>query len=309
MKWLPELRYVTFGEMSLPEDWPSLVASARAKTLGASLTETEGPVNLPVLNAATLGVVAGKHRLAGEAARGLIGSLCRMWTGSPEEERVLRAADNAFPREDYDAWIHEMVQARAALIEARRAAGIPDKVSGDKPGPRPGARSEARSDIAILTGKSTEAVRKLDERGAAKLNPKPKLDVRIVDKEGNEARVEAPAEPPPSRPPHIQARDLLELAVSHGDACEETLWRAYHLLKPMQVSGAANGKTPIINSALGGAGEAARLVNEALRQARVSVNDLATIEKNLRKANSAPTEGERLPGEGPRRGLGGKALR
>lgn len=194
MRWLDEVRSVEISEIRKPDDWDEVLSEERTKALAANMPQTDGPVNLPVLNAATMDIVAGRHRIAACSLAGRPRVQCRMWTGSPAQERLLRASDNAFPRDDYDAWVHELVSANAAVIEEERAAGIPDKLSRDKPGPRTGARGEARQAVAALLGKSTDAVRKADERG----DPEREKRIKVTDHEGREFDGEKFA--PPSEP-------------------------------------------------------------------------------------------------------------
>lgn len=184
MKWLEEIRSVELTEIRKPEDWPAVLAEERTKAMAANLAQTDGPINLPVLNAATMEIVAGKHRIGGCELAGRPRVQVRMVTCSKAQERFLRASDNAFPRDDYDAWVHELVEARAAVIEEEKAQGrTPDKLSGVT-GPAPSSRGEARRDVAGLLGKSPEAIRKADERGDPDRRarvPPPDGKLRVLD--------------------------------------------------------------------------------------------------------------------------------
>lgn len=217
MKWLDEVRSIEITEIRKPADWDAVLAEERTKALAANLAQTDGPVNLPVLNAATMDIVAGKHRIAACSLAGRPRVQVRLVNCSAAKERLLRASDNAFPRDDYDAWIHELVAARAAVIEEEKAQrSEPDKSSTS---PHRTVKGEARADVAAMLGKTPEAVRKADERAG---RPK-KLDVRIKDADGTETPWAEPAEgtnghaPPVPKPRSFEARLKDFLPKPHQD--------------------------------------------------------------------------------------------
>lgn len=338
MKWL-DTRYVLFADMRLPEDWPALLADERVKRLATSTADTDGPVNLPVLNAVSGGIVSGKHRLAAEAVRGMDGATCRFWIGTPAEERVLRAADNAWPRDDHDAWITEMTEARAALIEERRA--ISGQADRKGPGRPKSVMAEAREEVARMEQTTPEAIRSAQRRTEEKRNPKPpKLDVRMPDgsRYEPESPLEAPppegpfeepepAPPPPAAPPapppeEPKERSLLrqlqdyagsprsQKTESRQDA-ETLLGRLVALLdtveeqyQPYKGAASAGGK-PEPAARVWLAAHSASIAARELKSAVYRlVGEMEGIVISLRMA-SLPSK----PGQGPKTGLRGRKLR
>lgn len=317
MKWLEEVRSVEIADIPKPEGWDEVLSEDRTKALAANIPQTDGPVNLPVLNAATMCIVAGKHRIAACSLAGRPRVQVRLVTCSPAQERFLRASDNAFPRDDYDAWVHELVDARAAVIEEERLTGqAVREVTASRP---PSVRGEARRDVAGLLGKSAEAVRKADERAT---RPK-KLDIRMPDGKPFEPPPPAepesawsePAEPEPppepaKRPPHIEARDLAQLAVDHLTAGEEVLWKAFHAGEVLKVKTWDTSRPmPSANVAVNFLETSGRQLADVIKQVKASVNDLTTIARNLAATNQSRGAEELLPGEKrPRTGLRGRKL-
>lgn len=305
MRWLQETRSVAIADIRKPDDWDEVLAEERTKELAVDLKRTAGPVSLPVLHGGTMSIIAGTHRIAAMVIGGETHVTCRLFLGDPSEEEFVRTSDNAFPREDYDAWIDRRVKALAALIETQRADN--GQVSRN-PGRPKSPTGEAREIVAKERGVTPDAVRKNQERAEEKSKPR----LRIEDIDGKPLITDSPKKEKPLTVLHRFVPSPRNGRAREGDGLLDKL-RDVLLSLEVQYEkwdGARDAKmktTP--------AGRVHGLASEAFRHAQACrdvvwqlVDTLERIEADLRKSNMPTQENERLPGEKPRRGLGGRAL-
>lgn len=167
--------------LGLPADFDARVKAEHVKQRAGSLKRI-GMINLPIVNAATREVIAGRDRIAGEVVNGATAVEVRLFEGTPDECEELRLAEDIERRggdsAKGDAEVRRYVDLVAKRLTANGAKPAPAKVSG-QPDRNPGGRkktvrAQAREEVAAATGKSAEAVRQADKRAAAKEAPEKK---------------------------------------------------------------------------------------------------------------------------------------
>lgn len=293
MKWLGT-KVVQLGDLRTPDDWQARLDAERNRYLGASIVQTQGPIHLPVVEAATGEIVAGADRIAAQVVAGTTSFEVRLWSGSPAERDTVRAHENRYRRPPTAAETKALVDARAALI----AEALPDSQRRDTVpghGVRKGTKAAARHDISDARGVKVESVRKQEQRARAK-----------------ERTAQEPLVPPAPKPVPIERRlanvieELREIDAALvkvvADLKVDDLARAVEEARRGRPYGSVAAQYEPGGHWRGGLAEALLCLSWVVE--RIDVGRRA-----MRRADRPPTEQERqAAGLPPKTGLGGRRL-
>lgn len=148
-------RSLRISRLRKPENWDEICKSDQTRQLARSIEDSGGkPLHPPVVRNKDKSIIAGRHRIAALALLGNFDAECKLIDCTVVEAELLAAIEDAHRRHD----ISEMNEKTLRLIEMAAAVAEQEGL-----GPRL-ARSRAKREVAVVLGKSHDAVRKRAQR-------------------------------------------------------------------------------------------------------------------------------------------------
>lgn len=172
--WYPTKK-IAISKLKLPGDIRARQKKPHVERRAGSIKRI-GLISLPVVNAETMELIAGRDRIAALLANGTKAVEVRLFSGTADELREVELAENIERRND-DQDVKEYVDLVEKRLKAEREAAGGQDISGQAdqkssgPGRKKTTRGEAREEVAAALNKSPEAVRAHEKRAEAKAAP------------------------------------------------------------------------------------------------------------------------------------------
>lgn len=237
---------IPFDQLILPGDFPRRLKAKHVKELAESL-ESDGLINIPLVDKATGELVAGADRVAAMRLNGLdkIPCLYGDFRGPAGQLRMrrLRAVENARRRcssEERDSWLRELV---AVAKEEKRLAELEAKATAERPkavGAAPKPERAAIREVAAETGLSERTVERAIRRQHEDDAPAQEADTEEAP-EPQDGEDESPppcvpllgVDPPPG---WLEQVAEVQSAVDMADAAAQRLQRELKRLETLPFS-------------------------------------------------------------------------
>lgn len=156
-------RVVDISTLVVNDNFDERLTRPHVADLAETLKLTGGPIHMPVVDAATMRVVAGEDRIAASCINGEETMEVRLAEGTPRELAILAKVENLHRRHDDKA---KLTRELVDLFEAKVVAAPPAPTEAPKAGRPKTPRGQARALAAEAMGTTVAAVTSADLRAA-----------------------------------------------------------------------------------------------------------------------------------------------